>query len=43
MRNSAWSKSGFSTLILIGFAISLSFAQEITLTGTAYSSLFSSR
>jgi len=37
MRNSAWWKSGFLTLILFGFAISLTFAQEITVTGTVSS------
>jgi TonB-dependent starch-binding outer membrane protein SusC len=33
MRNSAWWKSGFLSLILFGFAISLTFAQETTVTG----------
>ncbi|MDF1574755.1 MAG: SusC/RagA family TonB-linked outer membrane protein [Bacteroidales bacterium] len=37
MRNSAWWKSGFLTLILFGFAISLTFAQEITVSGTVSS------
>ena len=37
MRNSAWWKSGFLSLILFGFAISLAFAQEITVTGTVSS------
>ncbi len=37
MRNSAWWKSGFLSLILFGFAISLTFAQEITVTGTVSS------
>jgi len=37
MRKSAWWKSGFLSLILLGFAISLAFAQEITVTGTVSS------
>ena len=37
MRNSAWWKSGFLSLILFGFAISLTFAQERTVTGTVSS------
>jgi len=37
MRNSAWWKSGFLSLILFGFAISLTFAQESTVTGTVSS------
>lgn len=39
MRNSAWWKSGFLSLILFGFAISLTFAQEITVTGTVASDM----
>lgn len=37
MRNSAWWKSGFLSLLLFGFAISLTFAQERTVTGTVSS------
>jgi len=37
MRNSAWWKSGFLSLILFGFAISLTYAQERTVTGTVSS------
>ena len=37
MRKSAWWKSGFLSLILLGFAVSLTFAQEITVTGTVSS------
>jgi len=37
MRNSAWWKSGFLSLILFGFAISLTFAQESTVTGSVSS------
>jgi len=37
MRNSAWWKSGLLSLILFGFAISLTFAQERTVTGTVSS------
>jgi len=37
MRNSAWWKSGFLSLILFGFAISLTFAQETTVTGSVSS------
>jgi iron complex outermembrane receptor protein len=37
MRNSAWWKSGFLSLILFGFAISLTFAQERTVTGSVSS------
>ena len=36
MRNSAWWKSGFLSLILFGFAISITYAQEITITGTVF-------
>ena len=39
MRNSAWWKSGFLSLILFGFAISLTFAQETTVTGTVSSDM----
>ena len=39
MRNSAWWKSGFLSLILFGFAISLTFAQERTVTGTVSSDM----
>ncbi len=39
MRNSAWWKSGFLSLILFGFAISLTFAQEKTVTGSVSSDL----
>ena len=37
MRKSAWWKSGFLSLLLLGFACSLTFAQEITVTGTVSS------
>jgi len=37
MRKSAWWKSGFLSLILLGFAMSLTYAQEITVTGTVSS------
>jgi len=37
MRNFAWWKSGFLSLILFGFAISLTFAQESTVTGSVSS------
>ncbi len=37
MRNFAWWKSGFLSLILFGFAISLTYAQERTVTGTVSS------
>jgi len=39
MRNSAWWKSGFLSLILFGFAISLTFAQERTVTGEVSSDM----
>jgi TonB-dependent starch-binding outer membrane protein SusC len=37
MRKSAWWKSGFLSLILLGFAFSMTFAQERTVTGTVSS------
>jgi len=37
MRNSAWWKSGIMSLILFGFAFSLTYAQERTVTGTVSS------
>ncbi len=37
MRNSAWWKSGLLSFLLFGFAISLTFAQERTVTGTVSS------
>ena len=37
MRNSAWWKSGLMSLILFGFAFSLTYAQERTVTGTVSS------
>jgi len=37
MRNSAWWKSGLLSLLLLGFAFSLTFAQERTVTGTVSS------
>jgi TonB-linked SusC/RagA family outer membrane protein len=37
MRNSAWWKSGVLSFLLFGFAISLTFAQERTVTGTVSS------
>lgn len=37
MRKSAWWKSGFLSLILLGFAISSTFAQEITVSGSVSS------